>query len=69
MSIQDELRQVDADLAKLREATADLRRQIGDMGPTDATERSAMIAMADEQDGVIAELEARRDDLAKRLNG
>lgn len=69
MSIQDELRQVDEDLAKLRSATADLREQIGDMGPTDAAERSAMIYMADEQDGVIEELEARREGLLKRLNG
>ncbi|MFI6325634.1 hypothetical protein ACIBG8_49535 [Nonomuraea sp. NPDC050556] len=69
MSIQDELRQVDEDLAKLRASTAELREQVGDMGPTDAAERSAMLQLADDNDELIAELEARREGLRKRLDG
>ncbi|GAA2653969.1 MULTISPECIES: hypothetical protein [Nonomuraea] len=68
MSTQDELRQLEEDLARLKASTADLRSQISDMGATDAVERSAMLSMADEQDGLIAELESRRDELRSRLD-
>ncbi|MEU7000975.1 hypothetical protein [Nonomuraea sp. NPDC046570] len=67
MSTEDELRQIEEDLARLKAAVADLRRQVGDMGATDAAERAAMLALADEQDGVITDLEARRDELRRRV--
>ncbi|MFE3451232.1 hypothetical protein ACFXJ8_20145 [Nonomuraea sp. NPDC059194] len=68
MSTQEELRQLEEDLAKLKASNADLRSQVSDMGATDAVERAAMLGMADEQDGLIAELEARRDELRSRLD-
>ncbi|MFD1939247.1 MULTISPECIES: hypothetical protein [Nonomuraea] len=67
MSTQEELRQLEEDLAKLKSANAELRSQISDMGATDAVERAAMLSMADEQDALIAELETRRDSLRDRL--
>ncbi|AWS45963.1 hypothetical protein [Streptosporangium sp. 'caverna'] len=67
MSTQEELQQVDEDLARLRAEAAELRRQVGEMGPTDATERSSLINMADQQEALSAELEARREELLKRL--
>lgn len=67
MSTQEELRQLEEDLAKLKAANVELRSQISDMGATDAVERAAMLSMADEQDALIAELEARRDSLRDRL--
>ncbi|GAA2400620.1 hypothetical protein [Nonomuraea africana] len=68
MSTQDELRRLEEDLARLKASNADLRSQISDMGATDVVEKSAMLGMADEQDGLIAELESRRDELRSRLS-
>ncbi|HUR03862.1 MAG TPA: hypothetical protein VM347_15060 [Nonomuraea sp.] len=69
MSVEDELRQVEEDLARLRAQTKDLRDQIGDMGATDQVEVGAMIGMADEQEELIADLERRRDELVRRRDG
>ncbi|MEU7860264.1 MULTISPECIES: hypothetical protein [Nonomuraea] len=69
MSVEDELRQVEEDLTRLRAQTKDLRDQIGDMGATDQVEIGAMISMADEQEELIADLERRRDDLLRRRDG
>ncbi|MEV7008116.1 hypothetical protein [Streptosporangium sp. NPDC051022] len=67
MSIQEELHQVEHDLARLRAEVFSLRRQVGDLGPTDAAERSALISMADQQEGLADELEERRASLLKRI--
>ncbi|MDP9865950.1 MULTISPECIES: hypothetical protein [Streptosporangium] len=69
MSIQDELHQVEEEIARLRAEAAELRRQVGEIGPTDAAERSAMINMADEQEGLADELEGRREGLLKQAGG
>ena len=52
-----------------RETAADLRRRIGDRDdePTDAAERSALIEAAEEQEALIDQLEARREELLRRL--
>ncbi|MFG2078179.1 hypothetical protein SAMN05421874_11757 [Nonomuraea maritima] len=67
MSTKDELRQVEADLDRLRAENREVRAQIGDMGATDQVEISAIISQADEQVELIAELERRRDGLIRRL--
>ncbi|GHH66880.1 hypothetical protein GCM10017673_13140 [Streptosporangium violaceochromogenes] len=69
MSIHEELRQVEKDLARLRSEAADLRLQVGEVGPTDAAERSALIAMADQQESLADELEARRQGLLDQISG
>ncbi|GII65250.1 hypothetical protein Skr01_53350 [Sphaerisporangium krabiense] len=68
-ALREELRVVDEDLAGLRQTVRELRERIGDRadGPTDMTEIGALINMADEQDGFIATLEARRENLLGRL--
>jgi F0F1-type ATP synthase membrane subunit b/b' len=69
--IRDELQLVEEDLAQLREMAASLRQRIGDRSdePTDAAERSAVIESAGEQDALIAQLEARREQLLAQLGG
>jgi hypothetical protein len=67
MSTKDELRQVEEDLARLRAENQEVRDQIRDMGATDQVEISMMITQADEQTGLITELESRRDALKQRL--
>ncbi|GAA3508237.1 putative nuclease with TOPRIM domain [Streptosporangium album] len=67
MSIQKELQQVEEDLKRLRNEVAELRRQVGELGPTDAAERSALINMADEQESLANELEARHEGLLKQI--
>ncbi|MER6173559.1 hypothetical protein [Streptosporangium sp. NPDC001681] len=67
MSLQEELRQVEEDLERLRNEVAEMRRQVGELGPTDPVERSMMINQADEQEILVSELDARREDLLKRL--
>ena len=67
-AIAEELRLVQDD-ARLRETAADLRRRIGerDEEPTDPEERSALIEAAEEQEALIDQLEARREELLRRL--
>jgi chromosome segregation ATPase len=68
-ALTEELRLVEEDLARLRKTAADLRRRIGDRDeePTDAAERSALIEAAEEQEALIDQLEARREQLLRRL--
>lgn len=59
------LRQVEADLANVRETAAQIRAGVGEAD--DPADRGALIQAADEQDSVADQLTARRDDLARRL--
>lgn len=68
-AIREELQLVQEDLVRLRAAAASLRQRIGERAdePTDAAERSALIESAEEQEALIDELEARREELLRRL--
>jgi hypothetical protein len=68
-AIREELRLVEEDLARIRETAADLRRRIGERAdyPTDPAELSALIEEAEEQEFLADELEARREELLRRL--
>jgi hypothetical protein len=67
-ALAQELELVEEDLTRLRETAADLRR-IGDRDeePTGAGGRSALIEAAEEQEVLIDQLEARREELLRRL--
>lgn len=68
-AIREELRLVEEDLARIRETATDLRRRIGERAdyPTDPAELSALIEEAEEQEFLADELEARREELLRRL--
>jgi predicted nucleic acid-binding Zn-ribbon protein len=66
-ALERELRQVEADIAELRRTAGELHEQVGEIGPTDAAERSALITQAEEQEALAEDLEARRDELRQRL--
>jgi hypothetical protein len=68
-AIREELHLVEEDLARLREAVADLRTRLGEgwNEPTDAEERTVMIEAAEEQEALISEFETRREELLQRL--
>jgi hypothetical protein len=68
-ALAEELKLVEEDLTRFQETAADLRRRIGDRDeePTDAAERSALIEAAEEQEALIDQLEARREELLRRL--
>ncbi|MFG1948846.1 hypothetical protein [Nonomuraea sp. NPDC048826] len=66
MSNEEELRRLDEEIARLKEENREQREQIGEMGPTDQAEISALITQADEQAGLISELEERRESLRRR---
>jgi hypothetical protein len=68
-AIREELRLVEEDLARIRETAAGLRRRIGERAdyPTDPAELSALIEEAEEQEFLAEELEARREELLRRL--
>ena len=68
-ALAEELKLVEEDLTRFRETAADLRCRIGDRDeePTDAAERSALIEAAEEQEALINQLEARREELLRRL--
>ncbi|WP_031172395.1 hypothetical protein [Streptosporangium roseum] len=69
MSIQEELHQVEKELARLRGEAAELHKQVGEIGPTDAAERSTLITMADQQEALADELEGRRQALLQQVGG
>jgi hypothetical protein len=68
-ALAEELKLVEEDLIRFRETATDLRRGIGDRDeePTDAAERSALIEAAEEQEALIDQLEARSEELLRRL--
>ena len=70
-ALTEELRLVEEDLAGLPEDScrpATAHRQ-SDEEPTHAAERSALIQAAEEQEALIDQLEARREQLLRRLGG
>jgi hypothetical protein len=69
--IRDELRLVEEDLVQVRETADSLRQRIGERAdePTDAAERSAMIESAYEQEVLVSQLDARREQLLAELSG
>ena len=69
--IRDELRELDNDLARLRETARSLREQVGDSaeGPTDAAEHAELIESAEEQEFLAEQLETRREELLAELRG
>jgi hypothetical protein len=69
VSLRAELRLVEEELAELRRAAAEIRKQIGERSeaPTDSAEISALITTAEEQEALAKILEARRDELKERL--
>ncbi|GAA3809538.1 hypothetical protein GCM10022226_32340 [Sphaerisporangium flaviroseum] len=68
-ALREELRMVEEDLARLRENARELRETVGErsIAPTDSAEMSTLITMAEEQEGLAATLEARREELLRRL--
>ena len=70
-ALREELRLMEEDLARFRETAANLRQRIGERwdDPTDAAERSALIEEAEEQSALIEVLEARRQELLRKLGG
>jgi hypothetical protein len=70
-AVREELRLVEEDLGQLRRTAASLRERIGERAdePTDPAERAAVIENAEEQEGLIDELEVRRDKLLAELGG
>lgn len=64
--------EIRADLAEVERGLEDLRRQAAsvrsDVGETDdPSDRGALIQQADELDGLVEQLVARREDLLRRL--
>jgi hypothetical protein len=69
-AIREELRLVEEDLAQLRQTAASLRQRIGERAddPTDPAERSALIESAEEQEFLVEQLEARREEVLAQLD-
>jgi hypothetical protein len=67
--LREELRLLAEEIAVLRRTAQDLRRQIGEQrdAPWDAQDLAALITQAEEQEFFLAELEARRDALLRKV--
>lgn len=67
--VRAELRQVEEELAELRPQVAQLREQIGERwdAPADPADVATELTAVEEQDAIIASLEARREELLERL--
>ncbi|MCW2878723.1 MAG: hypothetical protein JWQ95_2823 [Sphaerisporangium sp.] len=68
-ALREELRLLEEDLPRLRQTAAELRERVGERAdaPTDAAEMATLITMAEEQEAFAATLEARREELLRRL--
>jgi hypothetical protein len=64
-----ELNDAEAELVELRRTAAEVRRRVGERwdSPADAEETASAIALAEEQETLIAALEDRRNRLLRRL--
>jgi hypothetical protein len=65
--LKAQLDEVDHDLENLRRTAADVRSNVGD--EEDPEDRGALIQQADELDGQVEDLVARRADLVRQLEG
>ncbi|GAA1269012.1 hypothetical protein Psi02_18850 [Planotetraspora silvatica] len=67
--IREQLKELEAELARLRASAADIRREIGERwdAPTDAAEIAMVITNAEQQESLIETLEARRERLLQKL--
>lgn len=68
-ALRRELRDVESELSELRDAAANLRRQIGErwFEPMDASDRAALLTAVEEQEALAESLERRRDELRELL--
>jgi hypothetical protein len=65
--LKAQLDEVDRDLENLRRTAADVRSDVGE--EDDPADRGALIQQADELDGQVDDLLARRADLVRQLEG
>jgi hypothetical protein len=67
---RSELERVEREIAQLREQVGELRERLAEHwdDPSDGPDRTALITMAEEQEAFLAVLEARRDELRRRLS-
>ena len=65
---QAELRRIEAAIATLRPQIQEIRERLANHSddPTDGPERSEILTMAEEQEAILAVLEARREELGNR---
>ena len=61
---REELKTIDEGISDLRETATSLREQVSEEEPID---RSALIEAAEEQENLVKQLEARREELLRRL--
>jgi TolA-binding protein len=66
--LQQQLSEIDAEIAELRKSTDDLRARTGS-GVQDAEEIAADLTSIEEQEAVLGILERRRESLLERLGG
>ncbi|HUC57003.1 MAG TPA: hypothetical protein VMA95_06355 [Streptosporangiaceae bacterium] len=64
--LRAQLGEVERDLESLRKTAASVRAGVGD--EDDPEDRGALIQQADELDGQAEDLEARRDELKRKLS-
>ena len=65
--LKAQLDEVDRDLEGLRRTAAEVRSNVGE--EDDPEDRGALIQQADELDGQVEDLLARREDLVRQLEG
>ncbi len=67
--LRQELQELDAEIARLRRTTDELKKGGGSAGEVEDEEEAASdLAGVQEEEAVLAALEARRDSLARRLD-
>jgi hypothetical protein len=65
--LREELRLVDEDLASLQRTAAELREQVGQDEPGDFADKASILTATQEQEALIASMQARRTELRRLL--
>jgi hypothetical protein len=65
--LRGQIEEVDRDVENLRRTATDVRSDVGE--EDDPADRGALIQQADELDGQVQDLLARRADLVRQLEG
>ncbi len=69
--LKKELDEVDAQIARLRKETAQIREEIGQSwdAPTDMAEKATLLTNVEQQEALIDDLQLRREQILRRMKG
>ncbi|GGO13408.1 hypothetical protein GCM10010116_26990 [Microbispora rosea subsp. aerata] len=67
--LEKQLKEVDAQIERLREETRQMREEIGQSwdAPTDPAEKAVLLTNVEQQEALIDDLQVRREQILRRM--